>query len=455
MLNKIMENNMREIKKSIAAVITAAMVVTTIGTVGVSTVSAASATKVKVTSGSKVQLEVGNASKVIVKANGKVTYKSSSKKVVKVSKKGMLKAVAPGKATITVKGASKKVKVNVTVKPKKVTLSKVTKVNETSAKVSWKSQKNVTGYMIYISENGGKYKLSKTIKGAKKSSSVVNGLTAGSSYTFKVRAYKFAGKNILGVMSSASASIKTYRLVWSDEFDGKTLDTNIWKYYKAPGYGSSELCEYTEGDNLEVKDGNLVFMPRVYYDTKTKMFSDASATSISTKETKEFKYGKMEVRVKAAKAKGTWSLGYMVGNDNENVGWPQCGEIDFMEAKNGAVVQAVNRPWLGGDVSKIRKAYTAKLTQESAAADYHTYTVIWNEDTVQFSVDGVITGTYKAAEETGSRWVFDHEFFMNLGCIVSPQAGELDASEWNVVKTEGDIQTLEDRMYVDYVRVYQ
>lgn len=46
----------------------------------------------------------------------KLTYSSSSKKIAKVDKKGRITAVKKGKATITVKSGSKKVKIKVTVK---------------------------------------------------------------------------------------------------------------------------------------------------------------------------------------------------------------------------------------------------------------------------------------------------------------------------------------------------
>ena len=46
----------------------------------------------------------------------KITYKTSNKKIATVSKTGKIKAKKKGKATITVKSGSKKVKIKVTVK---------------------------------------------------------------------------------------------------------------------------------------------------------------------------------------------------------------------------------------------------------------------------------------------------------------------------------------------------
>ena len=57
-------------------------------------------------------------------------------------------------------------------------------------------------------------------------------------------------------ISRAAAS--DYKLVWSDEFDGTTLNTKVWNVESnGNGGGNNELQYYLPG-NVKVTGGNLV-----------------------------------------------------------------------------------------------------------------------------------------------------------------------------------------------------
>jgi len=49
-----------------------------------------------------------------------------------------------------------------------------------------------------------------------------------------------------------------YEMVWSDEFDGDSLDLKKWKFETgAHGWGNNEWQNYTDGKNVEVSGGTL------------------------------------------------------------------------------------------------------------------------------------------------------------------------------------------------------
>ena len=55
-----------------------------------------------------------------------------------------------------------------------------------------------------------------------------------------------------------------YQLVWSDEFDGDSLNTDAWNVEQyEPGWVNAELQRYTGLDegNIEVRDGSLFIQP--------------------------------------------------------------------------------------------------------------------------------------------------------------------------------------------------
>ena len=94
--------------------------------------------------------------------------------------------------------------VKVKAAPAKVTISSV-KAGAKRASVTWKKQKNISGYEVYMSTNKDRgYKKVKTISKASTTRYVKTGLTKGKKYYFKVRAYKAVnGKKIYGDFSSA------------------------------------------------------------------------------------------------------------------------------------------------------------------------------------------------------------------------------------------------------------
>ena len=89
-----------------------------------------------------------------------------------------------------------------------------------------------------------------------------------------------------------------WNLVWSDEFNGTSLDTSVWSYEignRNGGWGNGEIEYYTNRtDNVRVADGSLQII------AKKENYGGQKYTSgrIISKGRKYFKYGKMEARIK-------------------------------------------------------------------------------------------------------------------------------------------------------------
>lgn len=446
---------MKMLKKITSIILVLAMAVTVI-TVNPTETNA----KVTIQSGKKITLTIGKTEKIYVKQKG-ATFKTSNKKVATVSKKGVVKAVAPGKCTITITVGSSKAKSKVTVNLANVKLTAATPVSINGAKLTWNKVKGAKGYYVYRStkKNSG-YKKVATVKTTK---ATIKKLSLGATHYFKVKAYN--AKKKVSAKYSNIMSVKTYKLTWSDEFNGTSLNMSNWTYetgYGQGGWGNQEFQNYTAGDNIKFENGSLVIIPRMV--VKTGQKTEYTSTRIKTKGKREFKYGKMEIRAKAAKARGTWSAGWMLGDGTgDSRGWPYDGEIDIMEAMNGGVPQTIhceyfnNQSWSHGN-----KNYSTGLTQAKCAEQYHTYGIIWTENYIQFTVDGVNKGKYDPSIYSKSIYdkvwggEFDHPFFFILNCAIGGNAaGQVTMDGWNLVKNTQAEKVYEDYFYIDYVRVYQ
>ena len=457
-----------KIFKRITSVVVAIAMIVTLCAVNPSTSVEA---KVKIQYGKKLTISVGKKDQIYVKGSG-ATFTSSNKKVATVDKKGNVKGKKVGTCKITIKQNGSKATSSVTVVPANVTIKSAKATSTTKAKITWKKVKGVSGYYIYRStkKNSG-YKKVATVKGASKTSYTVSKLAEETTYYFKVKAYGKAGKKTVtskkysGVKSVTTA--KTWKLVWSDEFNGTSLNMNNWSYETgATGWGNEEFQDYTAGDNVKFDGNNLIIIPRmtITTDAKGKKTTSYTSTRINTKNKQTFKYGKIEIRAKAAKGQGTWSAGWMLGDGTgDSRGWPYDGEIDLMEAMNGGVPQTIhceywnNQAWSHGN-----KNYSTGLTQAKCAEDFHTYGMTWTDKYIQFTVDGVNKGLFDPSLYSSSiydqiwKGEFDHPFFFILNCAIGGNAaGQVSTNGWTQVKNTATEQVYEDYFYVDYVRVYQ
>ena len=130
-----------------------------------------------------------------------------------------------------------------------------------------------------------------------------------------------------------------WQLVWSDEFDGNSVDATKWvaEIGNNNGWGNSEQ-EYYTGDsgNLDIVEdgGNSVLRIRALADSSHSGYSYTSAR-IKTQSKFSFQYGKIEAKIKLPQGQGLWPAFWMLGDSISTLGWPRCGEIDILEMKGG------------------------------------------------------------------------------------------------------------------------
>ena len=225
------------------------------------------------------------------------------------------------------------------------------------------------------------------------------------------------------------------KLVWEENFDAASLDTDVWNFETGnnDGWGNQEVQYYTE-DNVTVQDGNLVIT------AKAETINEFNYTSsrITTKDKFNFTYGRVEARAKLPGGVGVWPAIWMLGSNIDEVSWPAAGEIDIMEyAGNnpGVVYGTLHYPGnsggnANGDVTNV----------PDAENEFHLYSVEWTPDNIYFLVDNVV---YHSVENTADL-PFHSDFFLILNVAMGGTFG-------------GDVDPAfsEASMVVDYVKVFQ
>jgi beta-glucanase (GH16 family) len=236
-----------------------------------------------------------------------------------------------------------------------------------------------------------------------------------------------------------------WTLIWEDDFknvNGSAVDASKWVYdVGGHGWGNNEHQYYTSGtNNCYIQDSNLVI------EAKKEDFEGKAYTSarIKTKGKFEFQYGKVEMRAKLPYGQGIWPAFWMLGEDINQVDWPNCGEIDIMEfiGKDPQKVYATaHGPGYSGD-----KSIGSSLSLMSAPGnDYHIYSIEWSENKIEWFIDGQKYHTVTTENVGSNPWAFNRKFFLMLNLAVGG----------NWPGYPDDTTVFPQKYLIDYVRVYQ
>lgn len=234
------------------------------------------------------------------------------------------------------------------------------------------------------------------------------------------------------------------KLVWNDEFNYTGLpDSSKWGYdVGGHGWGNQELEFYTgkRPKNARVENGNLIIEAR----KEAWQGMNYTSARLVTKGKAEWQFGKIEVRAKLPKGRGSWPAIWMLGATTP-LKWPDDGEIDIMEHVG------FHQGYIHGSIH-CKKYYHSIGTQKTdiiqvpdCSENFHVYAMEWNKDSVKISVDGKMYFSFANEHSGYEAWPFDNKMYLILNIAVGGGWGGqqgVDETIWP------------QRMEVDYVRVY-
>ena len=296
-------------------------------------------------------------------------------------------------------------------------------------------------------------------------------------------------------------------LVWSDEFNGSSLDTTKWSYdigNGTDGWGNQELqyyqesnvrvnggklqimaryekagtCNYTSGkihtrgkfsrtydigngtdgwgnqelqyyqeSNVRVNGGKLQIMAR-YEKAGTCNYTSGK---IHTRGKFSRTYGKFEARVKLPEGTGLWPAFWMMPEDSVYGGWPRSGEIDIMEAKGRLPDQMSGALHYGYPEMSVSNTSFLKTN----ISEWHVYSLEWSPTRITMKADGIAYFTFNPQVQGGTvnengeavpaPAPFDQDFYLIFNLAVG---GKFDEHRVPDPSSFGAL------MEVDYVRVY-
>ncbi len=246
----------------------------------------------------------------------------------------------------------------------------------------------------------------------------------------------------------APASYAGYNLVWSDDFNGTSLDDKAWSFDNGDGcpnscgWGNNELEYYTSRpDNLFFQDGKMII------EAKQETMGGRIYTSakIKTQSKKTFKYGRIDIRAKLPIGKGIWPALWLMPQDNVYGTWPKSGEIDMMEAIGSEPARVLGTLHYGPGPGSTYISKNYLLTSGTFNDEFHVFSMEWKQDIIKLYVDNNLFSTVTKADVGNNTYPFNEQFFLIVNLAVGGNLpGNPDASTY-----------LPQWLIVDYVRVYQ
>lgn len=253
------------------------------------------------------------------------------------------------------------------------------------------------------------------------------------------------------VVLTQKTSGKEWKLVWNDEFNGTGLpDTSKWTYDIGNwGWGNNELEYYTANrlENARQEDGNLIIEAR-----KNDGVYPWSSARLTTRGKVSFLFGKIEFRAKVPADRGTWSAGWLLGDEyKDELSWPYCGEIDVLEnvgfeldtkTGNGKTHASIH---CGAYYFKLGNQPTSIIDVNNMTNEYHTYSIEWLSEGMTILIDGK---KYFDYHDTSNNLTWPFNKPQNLILNLAMGGG------WGGAKGM-DPEMKSARFIIDYVRVYE
>ena len=270
-----------------------------------------------------------------------------------------------------------------------------------------------------------------------------------------------------------------WRLVWSDEFNGSSVDRKKWDFDRdCWGGGNNERQCYTDRRvNAAVSGGFLTITARKERFTgaavpahmrpassnAANVTKDYTSARMVTRGKASWRYGRIEIRAKLPAGQGTWPAIWMLPEDKSLGPWAASGEIDILEAVNLGVACAgcpggrentiLGTLHFGGNWPK-----NALNSTETNAPDildgFHTFGIVWAPGRIDWTYDGRVYAT----KRRGDWWTSassdpDAPFDRNFHLIVNLAVGGGLAEERGLKGVDETIWP--QTMKVDWVRVWQ
>jgi beta-glucanase (GH16 family) len=245
-----------------------------------------------------------------------------------------------------------------------------------------------------------------------------------------------------------------WNIVWSDEFNGSSINASNWTFdigNGSGGWGNNEQEYYTSRpQNAYVSNGllHIVGLNQPYdgYNyTSARMKSEGLFTAL---------YGRFAFRVKLPGGQGLWPALWMMPEDSVYGGWAASGEIDIMENVGSNLTNVFGTLHFGGPYPDNVQSYgpSYNFPPGGPVTNFNTYLLEWTTNAINWYINGQLYETQtswwsSSTTNTSNRNPYPAPFNQPFYLIMNLAIGGTLGGTINNSIFPSDMQ-------VDYVRLY-
>lgn len=257
-----------------------------------------------------------------------------------------------------------------------------------------------------------------------------------------------------------------WKLVWSEEFNNDgDYNREVWEAER--GFVRNHEAQWYQEENAYQKGGCLVIEakkerrnnPTYKIEGRRdwrseREFIEYTSSSLTTRRSFSFLYGRLEVRAKIPTGGGAWPAIWLLGKD---MPWPSCGEIDVMEYYRikGVPHILANAAW--GNNQQYSAVWDSKaipfshFTEKDPqwAEKFHIWRMDWNAESIRIYLDDELLNEIPLSQTVNG------SIGQHLNPFMRPQYLLLNLAIGGDNGGQIDDGAMPMRYEIDYVRVYQ
>ncbi|KAI9599043.1 concanavalin A-like lectin/glucanase domain-containing protein [Syncephalis fuscata] len=239
-------------------------------------------------------------------------------------------------------------------------------------------------------------------------------------------------------------------VIWEDDFTDGQLNENQWNYDVGDGCDIG-LCQWGNWEHeVYSRDGVQTGVDGSLLRITARRTGDQSWTSgrINTRGKFSLTYGRVDTRVRMPTIDGPFSAVWLASLESPYGAWPSSGEIDLIEYQSAWKTlfqpEQVRTPGTVHTKNHYNGNSASYWAEGNNPSQWHTYSMIWRPDSIEFLVDDQFLGRYTPPTMEKDDWPFDRPFYLVINLAIEPYWG---------TKVSADVQEIS--MDVDWVRVTQ
>jgi uncharacterized surface protein with fasciclin (FAS1) repeats/beta-glucanase (GH16 family) len=247
--------------------------------------------------------------------------------------------------------------------------------------------------------------------------------------------------------SGSTPSLDGYTLVWSDEFDGPSINTENWGFQLGdgteagiPGWGNQELQIYTSDEanaSIGLDEDNSVLMITAREDGE----GGYTSARLNSSGKVSIRYGKIVGRMKLPETQGLWPAFWTLGDATEVI-WPGIGEIDIMELTGDTPNKTFHTVHYVNGEQRYNFIGQDFFNDEKFSDGYNEFMIDWTPENITWYVNGEQAFQLPITEDM-QEFKRSHHLLLNV------------AVGGNLPGNPDGTSVFPQTMYVDYVRVYE